>query len=95
MGQRNVSHRTISTYRDTFRLLLKFLHQRYKLQPESLQVDDLNWVRVVAFLDDLEKSRGNCPRSRNARLAAVRSFMRYAASDDPALLFTAHSGQTA
>lgn len=89
VGQRNLSDRTISAYRDTFILLLRFLLRRYKLQTESLQTSDLNWARILAFLEDLEKSRSNCARSRNARLAALRSFMRYAASEEPALLSTA------
>ena len=56
---------------------------------EAVRVADLSAARVVAFLDDLEASRGNCARSRNARLAAVRSFMRYAASDEPSVLAVA------
>jgi integrase/recombinase XerD len=89
VGQRNVSQRTIAAYRDTFRLFLRFLLQRCKLQTESLVIGDLNSARIIAFLEDLEKSRSNCARSRNARLAALRSFMKYAASEDPELLSTA------
>ncbi len=86
IGQRNVSSRTIIAYRDSFRLLLQFIQHQYSIAPEALCVDDLNVPRVLAFLLDLEESRGNCVRSRNARLAAIRSFMRYAAADDPRLL---------
>jgi integrase/recombinase XerD len=85
IGQRDLSPRTISAYRDTFRLLLQFLQKRYGIQPDALCVDDLDAPRVLAFLADLEKSRGNCARSRNARLAVLRSFFRYAAAD-PLLL---------
>lgn len=88
-GQRNLSHQTVCAYRDTFRLLLRFLARRYRVPAEAARVADLSATRVVAFLDDLEGSRGNCARSRNARLAAIRSFMRYAASDEPALLAVA------
>jgi integrase/recombinase XerD len=87
-GQRNVSQQTIWAYRDTFRLLLRFLQRQYRLQPESLKVADLNVTRIIAFLDDLERTRANCPRSRNARLAGIRSFMRFASSEEPALLAT-------
>lgn len=85
IGQRDASPRTITSYRDTFRLLLRFLQQQ-GLQPDKLCVDDLDADRVLAFLADLEKSRGNCARSRNARLAAIRSFLRHATSANPLLL---------
>lgn len=86
IGQRDLSPRTISSYRDTFRLLLRFLRNRYRIQPDAVCVNDLDASRVLAFLADLEKSRGNCARSRNLRLAAVRSFLRHAASNEPLVL---------
>jgi len=86
IGQRNLSPRTISAYRDTFKLLLHFLEQRYRKQADELSVADLDAPRILAFLDDLERRRGNSARSRNARLAALRSFIRYAASVEPLLL---------
>lgn len=86
IGQRDLSARTIASYRDTFRLLLQFLQNKHGIQPDALCVDDMDAPRVLAFLTDLEKSRGNCPRSRNARLAAIRSFFRYAAASDPLVL---------
>jgi integrase/recombinase XerD len=85
IGQRDVSPRTVRAYRDTFRLLLRFLQQQ-GLQPDKLCVDDLDVDRVLAFLVDLEKSRGNCARSRNARFAAIRSFLRHATAANPLLL---------
>lgn len=85
IGQRDVSPRTIQSYRDTFRLLLRFLQQQ-GLPPDKLCVDDLNADRVLAFLMDLEKSRGNCARSRNTRFAAIRSFLRHATTANPLLL---------
>ena len=88
IGQRDLSPRTIRAYRDMFRLLLRFLHKRYGIQPDALCVDDLDTPRVLAFLADLEKNRGNCARSRNARLAVLRSFFRYVAAD-PLLLSVA------
>ena len=86
IGQRDLSPRTIHSYRDTFRLLLRFLQHRHGIRPDALCVDDLDASRVLAFLADLETSRGNCARSRNTRLAAIRSFLRHAAAHNPLLL---------
>lgn len=86
IGQRNLSPRTISAYRDTLKLLIHFLEQRYRKQADELSVADLDAPRILAFLDDLEQRRGNSARSRNARLAAIRSFIRHAASVEPLLL---------
>jgi site-specific recombinase XerD len=86
VSQRDLSPQTIASYRDTFRLLLGFLERRYRIKPDSVCVDDLESPRILAFLDDLERQRGNTARTRNARLVAIRSFLRYAAADDPLLL---------
>jgi site-specific recombinase XerD len=84
--QRHVSHRTVTSYRDTFRLLLRFA-QRWLDKPASeLSLSDLDANLVLDFLDDLEKQRHNCVRSRNARLAAIRSFLHYAALQEPTAL---------
>jgi integrase/recombinase XerD len=83
IGQRQASQHTIAAYRDTFRLLLAFAQQRTGIEPHALDVDHLDAVLVTAFLDHLEKERGNNPRTRNARLAAVRSLYRYAALRHP------------
>lgn len=88
IGQRQLSPRTIATYRDTFRLLLAFVERRGH-RADDVGVEDLDASCVLAFLDDLERSRQNTTRSRNARLAAIRSFMRYTAACDPLLLSTA------
>lgn len=86
IGQRDLSPQTINAYRDTFRLLLRFLERRYGLQPDGLRVDDLDAPRVLAFLDDLERHHRNTARTRNLRLAAIRSFLRHAAATEPLLL---------
>jgi integrase/recombinase XerD len=86
IGQRDLSPQTISSYRDTFRLLLGFLERRYRLDSETVSVEDMDVPRILAFLADLEKSRGNCARSRNTRLAAIRSFLRHAAVAEPMVL---------
>jgi len=89
VSQRDLSPRTIGSYRDTFRLLLGFLERRYRIKPDVVCVEDLDAPRVLAFLDDLERRRGNTARTRNARRAAIRSFLRYAAAADPLLLSVA------
>ena len=86
ISQRDLSPRTIRSYRDTFRLFLRFLQRQHRIQLDAVCVDDLDAPRVLAFLKDLEKSRDNCPRSRNARLAAIRSFFRHVAATNPLLL---------
>ncbi|MDQ3343615.1 MAG: site-specific integrase [Actinomycetota bacterium] len=84
--QRGVSGRTVESYRDAFELLLGFVEQRTGKSPSTLQLADLDAPLVLDFLDHLETGRGNTTRTRNARLAAIHSFMRYAAVRDPASL---------
>lgn len=86
IAQRNVSAQTISSYRDTFRLLLRYSEQHIKKAPTALTLRDLNAPFIVKFLEHLEKERGNSVRSRNLRLTAIRSFMRYVALQDPTCL---------
>lgn len=78
LQQRDVSPRTVSAYRDTFRLLLSFLQQDCGKRPDQLSLQDLSAKRVLAFLQHLEEERGNCVRTRNCRLAALRCFFHYA-----------------
>jgi integrase/recombinase XerD len=87
IAQRRVSSHTIASYRDTFRLLLQFVEKRVRKSPSRLALTDLDPSLIGAFLDELEKGRGNSARSRNLRLTAIRSFYRYAAHEEPA-----HSG---
>ncbi len=86
--QRNSSPQTIASYRDTLRLLLTFASQRTGKQPCQLDIDDLDAELIGAFLNHLEQDRGNSPRTRNARLAAIHSFARYAALRHPEHLHT-------
>jgi integrase/recombinase XerD len=83
IDQQGVSPRTVEAYRDTFRLLLAYLPQHLCKPMTDLCLADLDAPTVIAFLNHLEAEQGNSPRTRNARLAAVRSFMQYAASRDP------------
>jgi integrase/recombinase XerD len=82
MTQRRASAHTIASYRDTFRLLLHFIRELYGKQPSYVTLDDLAAPVICEFLDYLEQQRGNTSRSRNVRLAAIRSFFRYVAFED-------------
>jgi site-specific recombinase XerD len=81
--QRQASSRTIATYRDALRLLLTFVQQRHGIAPSRLDWDDLDASVIAAFLDHLEHERHNSPRTRNARLTAIRSLFTYAALRHP------------
>jgi site-specific recombinase XerD len=78
MQQRRVSPHTISSYRDTFRQFLKFIHQHLHKPPSALAFEEIDAPLVVMFLDHLEKHQGPSVRSRNLRLTAIHSFFRYA-----------------
>jgi integrase/recombinase XerD len=81
--QRNASPQTIAAYRNTIRLLLRFVHEQTGKQPYRLDFADLDAPLIGAFLNHLEHQRGNTPRTRNARLAAIHSLFRYAALRHP------------
>lgn len=83
LHQRRASPNTIAAYRDTFRLLLRFIKNKQDKAPSQLVLADLGADLVVAFLAHLEKDRGNTVRSRNARLAALHSFFHYLAFEEP------------
>jgi integrase/recombinase XerD len=85
INQANASARTVASYRDTFRLLLRYAEHAGK-PPTTLTLPDLDAPFVLAFLDHLERNRGNSARTRNARLVALRSFLHYAALRDPTSL---------
>lgn len=82
VSQQNVSPHTVAGYRDSFRLLLHFVSRHRRRSPAALTLDDLDAPTVLAFLEDLEQTRGNAVRTRNARLAAIRAFVSYAAACD-------------
>src|SRR5207245_6663741 len=81
--QRQVSPHTIVSYRETFRQLLRFAQDRLKKPPSQLLLEDLDAPLIGTFLDQAEKVRGLSARSRNVRLAAIRSFFRYVALEAP------------
>jgi integrase/recombinase XerD len=86
--QRAVSPSTVAAYRDTFRLLLAFAQSTKGKAPTDLALGDLSAALILGFLDYLERERGNSVRSRNARLSAIRSFLKYAAHQDLTALAT-------
>jgi len=81
--QRQASPRTVASYRDTFRLLLSLVERETGKAPSALDIEDLNASVISVFLDHLEAERHNAPRTRNARLGAIRSLFRYAALRHP------------
>jgi integrase/recombinase XerD len=82
--QVGASSHTIAAYRDAFRLLLGFAHVRLHKAPSDLLLSDVDSFFVSAFLDQLETKRKNSSRTRNARLAAIHSFFRFVALEEPA-----------
>ena len=83
MNQRHVSQHTVASYRDTFKLLLSWAHQRTGKLPAHLEVTDLDAAFTGAFLHHLETERGNSTATRNARLTAIRALFRYASLQTP------------
>lgn len=83
LTQRQASPRTVAAYRDSLRMLLVFAKQRIGKTPCQLDIADIDAELVAAFLSHLERDRHNSARTRNARLAAIRSLFRYAALRHP------------
>lgn len=83
MQQKRVSAHTIMSYRDTFRLLLRFAHKRLRIPPDRLAFEKIDAPFISAFLIEIEKTRGVGTRTRNLRLTAIRSFFRFAAYEMP------------
>jgi len=75
--ERGASENTCDSYAYSFQLLFLYAARRFKIQPSALLFEQLDAPLVVDFLNHLETNRGNSPVSRNIRLAAIKSFMRY------------------
>jgi len=86
INEGGVSPRTVESYRDAFELLFGFIEARLGKSPTKLVMADVDAPVILDFLDHLEIDRHNTARTRNARLAAIHSFMRYVALRDPASL---------
>lgn len=85
LTQRQVSAHTIASYRDTFRLLLRFAQLERHKRPSELDLSDLDADLIGSFLTSLEQQRRCSARTRNARLTAIRSFFSYASYQEPGL----------
>ncbi len=83
MQQRQASPHTIASYRDAFRLLLRFAQGRLRKAPSALSLEDVDASLILAFLDELESTRGITARTRNLRLTAIHSFFCYVAFEAP------------
>lgn len=83
MRQRQASPHTIASYRDAFRLLLRFVQGQLRKAPSALLLEDVDAPLILAFLDELESTRGITTRTRNLRLTAIHSFFRYVAFEAP------------
>ena len=84
--QRALSPQTIAAYRDGFVLFLGFAEERLGMAPAAITLADVTPDLIMAFLEHLERQRHNSVRSRNARLAALRSFLKFAGHRDVASL---------
>jgi len=81
--QRNLSHHTVKSYRDTWRLFLRFVAGRKRRSVSDLVVEDLTAEEVLAFLQHGEQDRKITIGTRNCRLAALRGFFRFVAEREP------------
>jgi integrase/recombinase XerD len=86
LTQMRASPNTVASYRDTFRLLLNFAKDQTGRSPTELEVAHIDAEFIGRFLVFCEEGRGNSPRTRNTRLAAIRSFFKYVAVNEPQLL---------
>jgi site-specific recombinase XerD len=83
MQERRVSPHTITSYRDTFRLLFKFTQRHLHKPPSALPLEQIDAPLIRSFLNQIEKQRGVSARTRNLRLSAIHSFFRYIAFELP------------
>jgi site-specific recombinase XerD len=83
MRQKNASPHTISSYRDTWRLLLRYSQDATGTPPHKLRLAQLDHTLITGFLQHLKTDRNNSARTRNARLAAIHSLFRYASLHAP------------
>jgi integrase/recombinase XerD len=89
--QKGLSVNTILAYRDAVKLLLCYVADTVKISVDKLTVEDISQKMVMGFLDECEQKRDCSPRTRNARLAAIRSLFDYIARQEPVLIV--HCGQ--
>ncbi len=83
INQKQISQHTIESYQDTFQLLLRYALKILRKKPSEIVLNDINAEFVSMFLRDLEQNRGISARSRNVRLAAIRSFFQFVSLEEP------------
>ena len=86
VSQKGYPRNTVESYRDCIKLLVLYACRRLNVTPDQLSLDAFSDSLILDFLDHLEQDRRNSPRTRNQRLAAIKSFFRYLAAQDPAYL---------
>ena len=84
--QRGASEHTCQSYAYAFLLLFNYASERYNVNPSELELEQLDAPMIMDFLEQLETKRGNTASTRNARLAAIKSFMRFCEYREPAIL---------
>lgn len=84
--ERCVSSNTSDSYAYAFRLLLEYASNRLNVPPSQLHLEQIDAPMVVDFLSHLETARANSPGSRNARLAAIKSFMHFMEFREPSAM---------
>jgi integrase/recombinase XerD len=85
LQQLGASPHTVASYRDTFRLLLKYASKHHRRKASDLNVEDLDAKLVGSFLQHLEQDRRNSARSRNNRLSAIHAFFAFVCLNEPSL----------
>lgn len=83
ISERNLSQNSILSYRDALKLFLIFMQSQTKRSATTLSIPDITPTHIREFLNFLEQERGNSVRSRNQRLAVLRSFFEYVARTEP------------
>lgn len=86
-AERNMSTHTIASYADTFKLFLKYFENVLQKRTDKITLDDITRENIINFLDWLENERHVNISSRNVRLSAVHSFVRYIQPEDPEHVF--------
>ena len=94
IADRNLSRNTQTSYRDAIRLLLRFIAERYGIDPTHLTVEDVNPEVVRNFLTFLEKEHRNSPATINQRLTAIRSLFHFISQRVPELIDLAAQVET-
>ena len=82
-NQRDLSSNTLGSYRDTWRMLLKYLTATLDVSVDAIDFDAVTATNIAGFLDYLERERGNTAKTRNVRLTAIRAVLSRALPDHP------------